>query len=135
MMKSTFIKKLIISGLILTALSGCIQTSALLGPAITGASTGNALQAGLSYSTNVAVKKITGKTPVENFQELITQKKSDNKIIKSVKKNLEIHTEGIINSKKKNNKFIKSSIKTVEKASLEFYTLVTNLYLQDEPNQ
>jgi hypothetical protein len=129
-----FIKKIIYRVMMLTALSGCVQNTAFLGPALTGASTGNAYQAGLSYSTNIVVKKITGRTPVENFQELLTLKKSDNKIIKSLKKNLKKHDQGIINSKKKNNKFIKLSIKTIEKESLEFYTLVTNLYLQDQSN-
>ena len=118
----------------LTALSGCVQNTAFLGPALTGVSTGSAYQAGLSYSSNILVKKITGRTPVENFEELLTLKNSDSKIVKSLKKNLKKHNQGIINSKKKNNEFIKSSIKTIEKESLEFYTLVTNLYLQDQSN-
>ena len=56
------IKKLLNSALILTTLSGCVQSSAFLGPAVTGASTGNAYQAGLSLSSNLVVKKATGKT-------------------------------------------------------------------------
>ena len=60
----------------------CVQNSAFLGPAaVTGASTGSALQAGISYSTNYTVKKITGKTPIENFQKLLIQKVDDNKIM------------------------------------------------------
>ena len=73
------IKKLLNSALILTTLSGCVQSSAFLGPAVTGASTGNAYQAGLSLSSNLVVKKATGKTTIENFQELLIQKKDDSK--------------------------------------------------------
>ena len=37
-------------------LSGCVQSSAMLGPAITIASTGNISQAGLTFITNKAVE-------------------------------------------------------------------------------
>ena len=47
----------IIAGLVL---SGCAQSTAMLGPAITLASTGNVSQAGITYITNKAVKKETG---------------------------------------------------------------------------
>ena len=41
-------------------LSGCAQSTAMLGPAITLASSGNISQAGLTYFTNKAVEKETG---------------------------------------------------------------------------
>ena len=50
--------------LLLFLFNGCLQGSALLGPAVTIASTGNVYQAGLSYGSNKAIKKITGKTTV-----------------------------------------------------------------------
>ena len=56
-------------------LNGCVQSTALLGPAYTLASTGNIYQAGLSYGSNQAVKKITGKSPTENIQSLVDNKK------------------------------------------------------------
>ena len=66
----------IIAGLfLLFFLNGCVQSAALLGPAYTLASTGNIYHAGLSYGSNQAVKKITGKSPTENIQSLIDSKK------------------------------------------------------------
>ena len=66
----------IIAGLfLLFFLNGCVQSAALLGPAYTLASSGNIYQAGLSYGSNQAVKKITGKSPTENIQSLIDNKK------------------------------------------------------------
>ena len=56
-------------------LNGCVQSAALLGPAYTLASTGNVYHAGLSYGSNQAVKKITGKSPTENVQSLVDNKK------------------------------------------------------------
>jgi len=66
----------IIAGLfVLFFLNGCVQSTALLGPAYTLASTGNIYQAGLSYSSSQAVKKITGKSPTENIQSFVDNKK------------------------------------------------------------
>ena len=45
---------------VVTILSGCAQSTAMLGPAITLASTGNVGQAGMTYFTNKAVEKETG---------------------------------------------------------------------------
>jgi len=71
------ILKKIIAGLFLIFfLNGCVQNTALLGPAYTMASTGNIYQAGLTYGSNQAVKKITGKSPTENIKSLTNSKKS-----------------------------------------------------------
>jgi len=65
-----------IAGLfLLLFLNGCVQTTALLGPVYTLASTGNIYQASLSYGSNHAVEKITGKSPTENVQSLVDNKK------------------------------------------------------------
>ena len=64
-------KKIIAGLLLLFFLNGCVQSTALLGPAYTMASTGNIYHAGLSYGSNQAVKKITGKSPTENVQSLL----------------------------------------------------------------
>ena len=69
-------KKIIIGLFLLFFLNGCAQNAALLGPAYTLASTGNAYHAGLSYGTNKAVKKIIGKSSTENIKSLTENKKS-----------------------------------------------------------
>ena len=70
------LKNTAIGILILGFLSGCAQNAALLGPAYTLTSTGNVFQAGLSYGSNHAVKKITGKSTTENIKSFV----DDNKI-------------------------------------------------------
>jgi len=55
-------------------LSGCFQTMALLGPAITGASTGKIYQAGLSYGTNMIMLQATGKTTTEHMFDILNSK-------------------------------------------------------------
>ena len=69
------LKKIIAGLFLLFFLNGCVQSTALLGPAYTMASTGNIYQAGLSYGSNQAVKRITGKSPTENIQSLVENKK------------------------------------------------------------
>ena len=68
-------KNTIIGMFLLFFFNGCVQIAALLGPAYTLTSTGNIFQAGLSYGSNQAVKKITGKTPTENIKSLVDNKK------------------------------------------------------------
>ena len=80
--------KILSSILLLLLFSGCLQGTALLGPAVTIASTGNVYHAGLSYGSNKAIKQITGKTTVQNIQEILTPKKNENNTLKSVKKKL-----------------------------------------------
>ena len=69
------LKKIIAGLFLLFFLNGCVQSAALLGPAYTLASTGNIYQAGLSYGSNQAVKKITGKSTTENIKSLVDNKK------------------------------------------------------------
>ena len=69
------LKKIITGLLLLFFLNGCMQSTALLGPAYTMASTGNIYHAGLAYGSNQAVKNITGKTPTENVKNLVDNKK------------------------------------------------------------
>ena len=70
------LKKIIAGLFLLFFLNGCVQSTALLGPAYTLSSTGNVFQAGLSYGSNQAVKKITGKSTTENIKSFV----DDNKI-------------------------------------------------------
>ena len=76
-------KKLILGLFFLVFLNGCTQTTALLGPAYTLTSTGNVLQAGLSYGSDKIITEATGKSPTENLKEIIN--KSD-KRLKSISK-------------------------------------------------
>ena len=69
------LKKIIISAFAMCFLTGCLQNTAFLGPAMTVASTGNLYQAGLSYGSSQVVKKVTGKSPTENIQSLVDKKK------------------------------------------------------------
>ena len=62
-------------GLILSSfLSACTTPTAMLGPAYTLTSTGNIAQAGLSYGSNVFITSYTGKSPLENLEEIRSKK-------------------------------------------------------------
>ena len=69
------LKKIFAGLFLLFFLNGCVQGTALLGPAYTLASKGNIYQAGLSYGSNQAVTKITGKSPTENIKSFVDDKK------------------------------------------------------------
>ena len=58
-------------------LTGCFQSIALLGPAITGASTGKIYQAGLSYGTNVIMFQATGKTTSEHMLDILNSNETN----------------------------------------------------------
>jgi len=74
----TVINKKIIFGLIFVVLLGaCASPTALLGPAYTLTSTGNIYQAGLSYGSNALITEYTGKTPIENLQEISSLKEKN----------------------------------------------------------
>jgi hypothetical protein len=59
-------------------LSGCIQTTALLGPGVTVATTGNILQAGFQYGANSAIKKETGEYPLIHIKKKVEEKNKKN---------------------------------------------------------
>ena len=65
------LKKIIISVFATCFLTGCLQNTAFLGPALTVVSTGNVYQAGLSYGSSQAINKITGKTTTENIKSFL----------------------------------------------------------------
>lgn len=71
-------------------MTGCFQSSAMVGPAITFASTGNVSQAGLAYFTNRAVKKETGMSTTEYVSTFLEEK------TKKTKKNEKIYEELMI---------------------------------------
>ena len=60
-------------------LNGCLQTTALLGPGITVATTGNVLQAGFQYGANTVIENETGKNTLEHFKSALDSKKNNKK--------------------------------------------------------
>ena len=86
-----------------------METTALLGPVFTVGTTGNVYQAGLSYSSNYVIKETTGKTTFEHISQFIDSKK-----FKDTKKKLE------------------ESLENLEKDSIDFYSSVRGLYLQEK---
>ena len=79
------IKKIILGMFILYLLSGCTQTTSLVGPIYALGKTGNAYQAGLSYVSDKVITSLTGKSTVENVGYLLKAKKQDSDLRKLVK--------------------------------------------------
>ena len=81
------INKIFIYIVTVIILSGCAQSTAMLGPAITLASTGNVSQAGITYITNKAVEKETGMDTVSFVSNKIEQNSSKNRKFKKLVEN------------------------------------------------
>jgi len=75
-------------------LNGCLQTTALLGPGITVATTGNVLQAGFQYGANTVIENETGKNTLEHFKSALDiqqkNKKFKEKFTNLVEKKFEL---------------------------------------------
>ena len=86
---------LILSSLIF--LNGCIQATALLGPGLTIATTGNVLQAGFQYGANSVIERETGKNTFQHFQDVVDNqsknKKFQEKFTDLVEKKLKLTRE------------------------------------------
>ena len=67
----------------LVVLSGCVQTTSLLGPGITIVSTGNIMQAGFQYGANTAIKNETGKDTLEHLQDAVESQSKSHKFKKN----------------------------------------------------
>ena len=52
-------------------LTGCAQSTAFLGPAMTVAATGNIAQGGFTYGTNEIIKRETGKDTMQYVSSLL----------------------------------------------------------------
>ena len=81
--------KILIRIFFIAFLSGCAQNAALLGPAYTLSTSGNAYHAGLTYGTNEIIAKTTGKSVAQNFKEALISKKEDTEFEKLVKRNIQ----------------------------------------------
>jgi len=64
-------------------LSGCLQSTALLGPSMTVATTENILQAGFQYGANTAIKNETGKDTLEHLQDAVESQSKSHKFKKN----------------------------------------------------
>ena len=96
------IKKIVLYFCISLFLTGCYQSTAMVGPAITLASTGNVSQAGFAYVANKAVEKETGMSTTKYVSTILVEKtkktkktKKTNKT-KKTKKNEKIYEELMI---------------------------------------
>ncbi len=67
------IKDILFLFIILFSLSGCIQTTALMGPGVTIVTSGNVAQAGFQYGTNKAIEKKTGKDTLSLIKDTISE--------------------------------------------------------------
>ena len=65
--------------------SGCIQSTALLGPGVTIATTGNIMQAGFQYGANTAIKKETGKDVLTHLKDVVEDKQENKKLELTIK--------------------------------------------------
>ncbi len=68
------INKIFIYIVVVLILSGCAQSTAMLGPALTLVSTGNVSQAGVTFLTNKAVKKETGMDTVSLISSKVEER-------------------------------------------------------------
>ena len=70
----TMINKKLILGLFLFSMLGaCGAPTAMLGPAYTFNTTGNIAQAGLSYGSDYLITSYTGKTTIENIEDIASK--------------------------------------------------------------
>tara|TARA_B100000131_G_C18103561_1_gene606928 strand:+ start:214 stop:552 length:339 start_codon:yes stop_codon:yes gene_type:complete len=72
-------------------ISGCFQSTAMVGPAFTLVSTGNIAQAGFTYTANKAIEDETGMSPTEHLINTIEEKQAkyeEKKNIKKIKEDL-----------------------------------------------
>ncbi len=89
-------KKVVIIICLLTVLSGCAQSTALLGPVYTMATSGNVYQASLSFGSDKAIKKMTGKSTGENIKDLLLSEDKEDEFNKLAKKRFKQNKKKIL---------------------------------------
>ena len=90
-------------------LTGCVQSTAFIGPAITVAVTGNIAQAGFTYGTNEVIKRETGKDTIQYVSSLLEPE--DKNLLKSEDKKVTINEDLIA--------LVESSIKKTRQKLLQ----------------
>ena len=99
-----YLQKKIFLLIILLLLNACMQSTAMIGPAVTLASTGNVFNSGMSYATNKAIQKETGLNTTEiiknKFKDEKNQNNNDvqNKLYDLIELNIK-KTQKILNTK------------------------------------
>ena len=78
---------------VLVFLSGCIQTTSLLGPGVTIATTGNVIQAGFQYGANTAIKNETGKDVLTHIKDKVEEQNKEKKFYVQLKQLIENRIE------------------------------------------
>ena len=78
---------------VLIFLSGCVQTTSLLGPGLTVATTGNVFQAGLQYGANTAIKNETGKDVFSHIKDKVDEQNQEKKFYVQLKQLIENRIE------------------------------------------
>ena len=91
-------KKLFFSLFAATFLTGCVQSTAMIGPAMTLVSTGNTAQAFGTFLTNKAVEEETGMQTHELIAKKVEEQKIKNKDLK-INKELSAMLENNIKEK------------------------------------
>ena len=95
-------------------LNGCVETTALLGPALSGGTSGNVYQASFSFVSGETISKTTGKYPLQHFQKLV-KTLEESKINRSMNE-------------------VKKDLVSLKINSKEFYKSVKKLYNKDKIN-
>ena len=73
------IKKIFLYFCLACFLAGCVQSTAMLGPGLTLAGTGNLSQASISYFTNKAIEQETGMDAATLVSKKIEENKTENR--------------------------------------------------------
>ena len=60
-------------------LSGCFQTTSLIGPGVTVATSGNVIQAGFQYGANTALENETGKDVLTHVKDVVDEQNKEKK--------------------------------------------------------
>ena len=102
-------KKIVFILMSVVLFTGCVQSTAFLGPAITVAATGNIVQGGFTYGTNEVFKKETGKDTIQYVSGLLEPK--DKNLLEPKDKKVTINEDLIA--------LIESSIKKMRQKLLQ----------------
>tara|TARA_Y100000590_G_scaffold358082_1_gene413266 strand:- start:1993 stop:2349 length:357 start_codon:yes stop_codon:yes gene_type:complete len=108
------LKKIVYYFVTLVFLTGCVETTALLGPAVTGGTSGNIYQASISFVSGEAVSKTTGKYPMQHVKSFL-DKAQNSKLNKSLVE-------------------LKEEVDNFRNDPSAFYASVKKLYIIDKNN-
>ena len=135
--KSLNMQKLFILLSLLVFLNGCVESVALLGGSLSGASSGKMVQSSLQSSVSYGIKKTTGKTPLGHalaYAEVVNPEKDKETCVSFIEKT---RSEFCTIAKKKislTNKAIKEKVAPIVKINLKANNLaVTDADTEIEP--